>query len=76
MMALALGLARALLETAPGSTVPGTPTPLWVPLLILGLVLLLLWWGLTRGRVYDENLPSRPAAAEHEDAHETTRDHH
>lgn len=48
----------AFLETSPITPVPGAGTPLWVPLLIVCVVLLLLWWGLTRGRVFDENFPA------------------
>ena len=34
-----------------------TATPLWVPITILLLVLLIFVWGLTRGNVLDENMP-------------------
>lgn len=34
-----------------------TVTPLWVPITILLLVLLIFVWGLTRGNVLDENMP-------------------
>lgn len=75
-MALAINVATALLETTPDSSAVGTSTPLWVPLVIVALILLLLWWGLTRGRVYDENLPHTPAADEHGDTVAGAHDHH
>ena len=37
---------------------PTTHTPIWVPIIILVLILLLFLWGMTRGNVMDENLPS------------------
>lgn len=52
-----------LLETSPTNALPQPGTPIWVPLLLVGLVLLLLWWGLTRGQVFDENVPRHVAAA-------------
>jgi nitrogen fixation-related uncharacterized protein len=61
----------AISETA----VQATSTPIWVPLLIFVLILLLLWWGLTRGRVYDENFP-RDAATTNVDEHVSTHGAH
>ncbi len=46
-------------------------TPIWVPLLIVGLMLMLLWWGLTRGRVYDENMPRETVIPNPHDAEPT-----
>jgi nitrogen fixation-related uncharacterized protein len=37
-------------------------TPLWVPIALILLILLMLLWGLTRGNVKDEN---RPETADH-----------
>lgn len=34
-----------------------THTPIWVPITILVLILLLFLWGITRGNVKDENIP-------------------
>lgn len=34
-----------------------TNTPIWVPITILVLIVLLFLWGTTRGNVRDENLP-------------------
>ena len=53
------------LTIATSTLLQGSATPLWVPLLVAGLILLLFWWGATRGRVYDENFPreSEPAQA-------------
>ncbi|MFN2302210.1 MAG: hypothetical protein ACK2TV_00620 [Anaerolineales bacterium] len=45
-------LQKAFFEEAPISTY----TPLWVPIAILVLMVLLFIWGITRGNVKDENL--------------------
>jgi hypothetical protein len=56
-MVLNIFSTSAPLTIAASALQQGNATPIWVPLLIAGLILLLFWWGLTRGRVYDENFP-------------------
>ncbi|MFN2303192.1 MAG: hypothetical protein ACK2TV_05600 [Anaerolineales bacterium] len=46
-------LQQAFFDEAPIST----NTPIWVPIAILILMVLLFVWGITRGNVKDENLP-------------------
>jgi hypothetical protein len=40
-------------------------TPIWVPIAILVLMVLLFLWGITRGNVKDENLPNADDIEEH-----------
>jgi hypothetical protein len=42
-----------------------TPTPIWVPITILALIVLLFLWGTTRSNVKDENLPQIEDAEDH-----------
>lgn len=42
-----------------------THTPIWVPITIVVLILLLFLWGMTRGNVKDENLPHIDEAENH-----------
>lgn len=56
------------------SETPAVDTPLWVPLTILILILLMLLWGLTRGNVKDENRP--PGSSIADDIHHNGADTH
>lgn len=44
-------------------------TPIWVPIILFVLMILIFVWGLTRGNVLDENRPASGGSSDHNEAH-------
>ena len=53
MLNVLFTLQQAFSEEVPVTT----PTPIWVPITIVVLIVLLFVWGMTRGNIKDENFP-------------------